>query len=238
MLPIGDDNTDRERWPLVTAVLVVANAVAFLYELSVLQGGEIHLQAFITRWGVVPLEYTAGEDLPPSIELPFWSTLVTSMFLHGGWGHLLGNMLYLWIFGDNVEDRLGRLAFVLFYLGTGIAAGAAQIAVDPESVVPLVGASGAISGILGAYIVMFPRKRVRVLLFYFITEVPAFVVIGLWALMQFVSGYGSVVYRAADGGGGVAYMAHVGGFAAGVVGALVLRAFWRPSETRRRRSRW
>jgi membrane associated rhomboid family serine protease len=178
----------------------------------------------VTTWGVVPKEYAAGTDLPPEAAGPYWITIFTSMFLHGGWMHLISNMLYLWVFGDNVEDRMGRVAFVLFYLATGAAGAIAQIMVDPSSGVPTVGASGAISGVLGAYIMMFPHKRVRVLAFYFIIEVPALIVIGLWAVTQLVSGYGSIAYRTAEtGGGGVAYMAHVGGFVAGVAGALIWR---------------
>ena len=153
------------------------------------------------------------------------------MFIHGGWGHLLGNMLYLWIFGDNVEDRLGRLRFLGFYLATGVAGALAQVAAAPGALVPTVGASGAISGVLGAYLVMFPRKRVRVLLFLFVLDVPALVVIGLWAFTQLASGVGSLA--APHPAGGVAYLAHVGGFAAGVAGALVARV-WTRSRLRAR----
>jgi rhomboid family protein len=225
MLPLGDDNSDRERWPVVTAVLIAVNVLAFLYELSLQSSGDVELATFIQRWSVVPREYHVGHDLPPTIGLPYFATLVTSMFLHGGWGHLLGNMLYLWIFGDNVEDRFGRVAFVGFYLAAGIVGSLGQILVDPGSNVPSLGASGAISGVLGAYIVMFPRKRVRVLLFYFVTDVPAFVVIGLWAVTQLVSGFGTLAARTTEtSGGGVAYMAHVGGFIAGVAGAGLWRA--------------
>lgn len=236
MLPLGDDNTDRRRWPIVTATFIAANLAAWIYELHVLSQGEVQLQAFVTQWGVVPLEYSVGSDLPPTVGAPYWSTMLTSMFLHGGWAHLLGNMLYLWIFGDNVEDRLGRVSFVVFYVLTGLAGGAAQILANPESTLPLVGASGAISGVLGAYVVMFPRKRVRVLLFYFVMDVPAFVVIGLWAATQFLNGYGSIVSRSAETGG-VAYLAHVGGFAAGAVAGLVARALFRPRATARA-ERW
>jgi membrane associated rhomboid family serine protease len=232
VFPLGDDNRDRERWPIVTTIFVVTNVLVFLYELNVLGQGERQLARLVSAWGVVPREYSAGADLPPEIGLPYWSTLVTSMFLHGGWGHLLGNMLYLWIFGDNVEDRLGRIPFVLFYLATGIVAALAQILVNPESRVPTVGASGAISGVLGAYLVMFPHKHVRVLLFLFVISVPAIVVIGLWAVTQFVNGYGSLGARTSETGG-VAYMAHIGGFLAGVVGALVWRAL-RGSPPQRR----
>jgi membrane associated rhomboid family serine protease len=231
MLPIGDDNRDRHRRPTVTIALIVANVLVFLYELSVGQAGA--LQAFVYQWGVVPREYALGADLPPLIGAPYWTTLFTSMFLHGGWGHLLGNMLYLWIFGDNVEDRAGRVPFLLLYLACGVVGGLAQIAADPSSMIPAVGASGAISGILGAYLVLFPHKRVHVLLFFFIVEVPAIVVIGLWALTQLVSGFGTVALT--EETGGVAYMAHVGGFLAGVMAGAVMRALTRTSSGRRGR---
>ena len=225
MLPIGDDNSDRLRWPVVTAILIGVNVVAFLYELSLGSHG-VSLARFVEQWGVVPLEYHLGGDLPPRIPLPWFTTLVTAMFLHGGWGHLGGNMLYLWIFGDNVEDRLGRVPFLLFYLAAGMLGSLVQILAAPESQVPVIGASGAISGVLGAYIVMFPRKRVRVLLFLFVFEVPALLVLGLWALTQVVSGTGTLGGGAEEGG--VAYLAHVGGFAAGVAGALLWRAIAPP----------
>jgi membrane associated rhomboid family serine protease len=156
------------------------------------------------------------------------------MFMHGGWGHLIGNMLYLWIFGDNVEDRFGRVPFILFYLAAGVAGAFAQILVDPSSTTPTLGASGAISGVLGAYIVMFPRKRVRVLLFYFVVDVPALLVIGLWALTQFASGFGSLGARTTETGG-VAYMAHVGGFLLGVAAAAIWRRGSRKSKVERRK---
>jgi membrane associated rhomboid family serine protease len=202
VIPLADDNSDRERWPVVTAILVALNVLVFLYETSL---GDRELARLIYAWGVVP------RALRPE-------TLVTSMFLHGGWGHLLGNMLYLWIFGDNVEDRFGRVSFVLFYVGAGVAGALAQILADPTSGVPTVGASGAIAGVLGAYIVMFPRKRVRVLLVFFVVDVPAVLVLGLWAAMQFMSGFGSLRGHM-EQAGGVAYMAHVGGFAVGALAA-------------------
>ena len=233
MIPLGDDNWDRQRWPVVTAGLVVVNVLVFLYELALTNsGGERALSSFIVSWGIIPREYAAGMDLAPTISLPYFSTLVTSMFLHGGWGHLLGNMLYLWVFGDNVEDRIGRIGYVAFYLTTGIVGAIAQILANPNSMVPTVGASGAISGVLGAYLVMFPHKRVRVLLFYFVTEVRAVFVIGMWAVTQFLSGAGSLAVGTSDGGG-VAYLAHVGGFIAGVVFALIVRARSAPEARKR-----
>jgi len=222
MLPLGDENHDRLRRPAVTTFLVAVNIIVFLYELTLDQDGSRSITRFVMSWGVVPREYALHTDLPPTIPLPFWTTILTSMFLHGGWMHLLGNMLYLWVFGDNVEDRFGRLGFLAFYLIAGTAGALAQIAVDPGSTLPSIGASGAISGVLGAYLVLFPHKRVRVLVFFFITEIPALFVIGLWAITQLVAGVGALGVRAEETGG-VAYMAHIGGFATGVIIALLFR---------------
>jgi membrane associated rhomboid family serine protease len=214
MFPIGDDPHPEGTSRLVTLTLIVVNVLAFFLEVS--RPSPDALQAFIQSWGVVPREYSAGRDLAPHIPLPFWSTLLTSMFLHGGWMHLGGNMLYLWIFGDNLEKAMGRVRFLLFYLVCGIAAGLAHIVFNARSNVPTVGASGAISGILGGYMLMFPRNRVRVLMRGGVTAVPAFVMLGLWILIQLVSSVGSVA-RTEETGGGVAFLAHVGGFVAGLV---------------------
>jgi membrane associated rhomboid family serine protease len=213
MIPIGDDNHRGGSAPLVTWALIALNAGAFLLELS--QGSAGALQSFVTAWGVVPREYSAGRDLAPHIPFPFWTTLITSTFLHGGWAHLIGNMAYLWIFGDNLERVMGHARYVLFYLVTGIAAGLAHIAFNASSTVPSVGASGAISGILGGYLLLFPRNRVRVLTGGGVAQVPAFVMLGIWILLQVVSGYGSLA--ATEQTAGVAYMAHIGGFVAGLV---------------------
>ena len=207
MLPIGDDELPGGGSRLVTLALVVANVLAFFLELS--RPSEGALQSFIQAWGVVPREYSAHTDLAPHIPLPFWSTLLTSMFLHGGWMHLGGNMLYLWIFGDNLEKVMGHLRFLIFYLVCGVAAGLTHIAFNAHSNMPTVGASGAISGILGGYMLMFPRNRVRVLTQRGVMAVPAFVMLGLWIL-------GSLGARTEETGG-VAFMAHVGGFVAGLV---------------------
>ena len=214
MFPIGDEN-QAGRTPLVTWALIGLNALAFFLELS--QGSERALQTFVTAWGVVPREYSTGQDLPPGIPLPFWSTLVTSMFLHGGWAHLGGNMLYLWIFGDNLERLMGHARYAVFYLVTGIAAGLAHIVFNSGSTIPSVGASGAISGILGGYMLLFPRNRVKVLTRGGVAHVPAFVMLGLWIVIQFLSGVGSMARTEQTEGGGVAYMAHIGGFVAGLV---------------------
>jgi membrane associated rhomboid family serine protease len=171
------------------------------------------LEAFVQAWGVVPREYAAARDLAPTIPLPFWSTLMTSMFLHGGWMHLGGNMLYLAIFGDNIERRLGSARFLAFYLLCGLAAAAGHILFALQSDVPTIGASGAISGVLGGYLVFFPRNRVRVLTSRGVVAMPAIVVLGFWILIQIVSQMGASF---APSGGGVAYMAHIAGFVAGI----------------------
>ena len=213
MLPIGDDEGSAHGARLVTIALIALNLLVFFLELG--QGSEGALQSFITAWGVVPREYSVGHDIPPTIPLPYWSTLITSMFLHGGWMHLGGNMLYLWIFGDNLEKVMGALRFALFYLLCGLAASLAHIAFGASSNVPAVGASGAISGVLGGYLLMFPQNRVRVLMRGGVSSVPAIVVLGFWIVIQFINGIGSLA--ATTETGGVAYMAHIGGFVAGLV---------------------
>ena len=218
MLPIGDDKYSGGPPALVTMGLIALNVLAFFLELG--QPSEGALSSFIQAWGVVPREYAAGRDLAPHIPLPFWSTLFTSMFLHGGWAHLGGNMLYLWIFGDNLEKAMGSLRFLVFYLACGIGAGLAHVFFNSGSDVPTVGASGAISGILGGYLMLFPRNRVRVLTRSGVMAVPAAYMLGVWILIQLVSSVGSIAQTAQ--GGGVAYLAHVGGF---VVGLVLVRFF-------------
>jgi membrane associated rhomboid family serine protease len=213
MLPLGDDNSDRRTIPFVTYALIAINVLVFVL-LELPQGQ--NLDAFLTRWGTIPAQIVAGNGL---------LTLITSMFLHGGWLHLGSNMLFLWIFGDNVEDAFGHVMYLVFYFVCGIVANLAQALAAPTATVPGVGASGAIAGVMGAYIVMFGANRVRVLLGRTITTVPSYVMIGLWIVLQFVSGFGSV----GDTGGGVAYWAHIGGFVAGVVLAFLLRGFARPA---------
>ena len=213
MFPIGDDSVRGGPAPLVTVSLVVLNVLAFFLELSQPSSGA--LQSFIQAWGVVPREYALARDIPPTIPLPFWSTLITSMFLHGGWLHLGGNMLYLWIFGDNLEKTMGHARFLVFYLACGVAAGLAHIFFSGASNVPSIGASGAISGVLGGYLVLFPRNRVRVLTRAGIVAMPAIVVLGFWIVIQLISGIGSLAVRTETGG--VAYMAHIGGFVAGLI---------------------
>jgi membrane associated rhomboid family serine protease len=202
MFPIGDDNSGRRSFPLVTYALIALNVLFFFVELS---GGE----AFIVQWAFVPSRFMAN----PAAD---FITLFTSMFMHGGWVHLGGNMLYLWIFGDNVEDRFGPGKFLVFYLLCGLGATFAQLAFSLGSSIPNLGASGAIAGVLGAYLVMFPQGRVHVLMGRGIIPMPALIVVGLWFVLQFFSGIDSITSTAADTGG-VAYMAHVGGFIAGFV---------------------
>ncbi|HET7746806.1 MAG TPA: rhomboid family intramembrane serine protease [Vicinamibacteria bacterium] len=223
MLPIGDERVEGGGAPLVTWALVGLNVLAFFLELN--QPTPDALQAFVQAWGVVPREYSAGQDLAPHIPLPFWTTLFTSMFLHGGWAHLGGNMLYLWIFGDNLEHRMGAVKFLVFYLLCGLAAGLAHIAFNSSSNVPTVGASGAISGVLGGYLLLFPKNRVRVLTRGGIAHVPAVFVLGFWIVIQLVNSFGAMARTSETGGGGVAYLAHVGGFVAGLV---LVKLFARP----------
>ena len=225
MLPIGDDEGQAQGARVVTIALIALNVLAFFVQLG--QGSEGALQAFVTSWGVVPREYSVGHDIPPTIPLPYWSTLITSMFLHGGWMHLGGNMLYLWIFGDNLERVMGSAKYIVFYLLCGIAAGLAHILFAAGSTVPTIGASGAISGVLGGYLLMFPRNRVRILTRGGVASVPALVVLGMWLVIQLVSQLGSITQSAE--GGGVAYMAHIGGFVAGM--ALVKLFATRPLAT-------
>ena len=226
MFPIGDDDVHGGGLtPLVTWGLILLNVLAWMLELG--QGSERALQSFVEAWGVVPREYTTGTDLPPAIPAPVWTTVITSMFLHGGWMHLGGNMLYLWIFGDNLEKVMGHLRFLAFYLICGVAAAVAHIMFNANSMIPTVGASGAISGVLGGYLLLFPRNRVRVLTRGGVAHVPALVVLGFWILIQFINGMGSVVNTPETGG--VAYMAHIGGFVAGLVLVKLFAAGSRPA---------
>src|SRR5207237_2375182 len=186
MLPIGDERVEGAPPTVVTYGLILLNVLVFLFELN--QPSRGALQSFIQAYGVVPREYLAARDLPPTIPLPFWATLFTSMFIHGGWMHLGGNMLYLWIFGDNIEDRLGHFKYVIFYLLCGLIATMTHAVMNAESRLPSIGASGAIAGVLGASLLLFPRAQVTTLIpiFVFITirEIPAVLVLGLWFVLQ------------------------------------------------------
>ena len=209
MIPLRDVIPSRTT-PYVTITIIVLNAMAWLFELSLPQDD---LNQFLTGFGVVPGAFA-------------WPTLVTSMFLHGSWSHVIGNMWYLWIFGDNVEDRVGHGRFLVFYLLCGIAAALGQIAMDPSSTLPTIGASGAIAGMMGAYFVLYPRSRVLTLIpiifFIQIVELPAIVLLGVWFLMQLLNA-GAIAATASTQGGGVAFAAHVVGFVAGVIGIFIFR---------------
>jgi membrane associated rhomboid family serine protease len=210
MFPLGDDNSQRRSLPIVTLTLIALNVLVFLVELN---AG----QAFIQQWAFVPRRFAAD----PAEQV---FTIFTGMFMHGGWLHLFGNMLYLWIFGDNVEDEFGSFKFLVFYLLCGVAATMAQFYISTRSNVPNVGASGAIAGVLGAYLLMFPNARVRVLVYNQIVALPALIVLGLWIALQVFSSVGSIgsTSQTAEQGG-VAYMAHVGGFVAGLALTFLFR---------------
>lgn len=242
MIPIHDDNPTTTR-PVVTIGLIAVNALVFLWQLTLTPSQQ---EMAIYAFGMIPAVLLQGVTLPPEIAgTPPVLTVVTSMFMHGGWMHLLGNMLYLWIFGNNVEDACGHGRFLVFYLACGVAAALAQAFQDPSSTLPMVGASGAIGGVLGAYLLLHPHARVLVLIpifFYMhVARIPALLVLGLWFVIQFVS------YAATPAGeGGVAYWAHIGGFIAGAVLILFIRRRGiplfegrsRPMPPPRRRGPW
>lgn len=208
VFPVGTDESEHRTIPFVTYFLILANVAVFLAELNL---GD----AFVSQWAFTPAKFFSS----PASYLP---TLLTSMFLHGGWLHLIGNMAYLWSFGDNVEDNFGHLPFLVFYILAGILAMLAQAAFALHSAVPNLGASGAIAGILGAYILMFPRGTVKIFTNAGIVRLPAIIAIGGWIALQFVSVAGEFAKTAGDAGG-VAYMAHIGGFFAGMALALLFR---------------
>ena len=221
-MPLRDANPTR-RTPYVTLAIVIACVVAFAWELGLmLSGSQNALDDLLAMWGVVPADLTAAWSHGDYLSRES-ATLVTSQFLHGGWLHLGGNMLYLWVFGNNVEDRFGRARFLVFYLLGGVVAGLSQVAIDPGPSVPTIGASGAIAATLGAYLVLFPRARVTTLVFlgffYQLIDIPAIVVLGFWFVLQLVDGLTSL--GPVQSGGGVAFFAHIGGF---VAGALVAKA--------------
>ena len=202
MIPLVDATRRPRHFPITTFLIILANAVMFLAELS--KG-----DPFIVQWSLIPAHIAAGRDL---------ITIFTSMFMHAGWVHILGNMLFFWVFAPQLEDVMGPIRFLVFYLLAGIAATIAQVYVDPSSVVPNLGASGAIAGVMGAFLVTFPKDRIRTILFLGIfvdiTVMPALILVGIWFLMQLVSEVGAV---SQVGIGGVAYMAHIGGFIFGLI---------------------
>jgi membrane associated rhomboid family serine protease len=216
LLPIGDDDSGVRRPHVVVVLLILANVAAFIYELTL---NDFELTRFINAYGAVPAEITGFEDFPPLIDFPVALTLFTSMFLHAGFLHLGGNMLFLWIFGDNIEDVMGHARFLLFYLLCGVAGGLAQVLLDRDSMVPIIGASGAISGVMGAYLVLFPRGMIRVatllIIIPLIFRLPAIIVIGFWFVIQAMSGYASLGMAQVESG--TAFLAHIGGFIAGAV---------------------
>ena len=224
MFPISDDNSDRTITPIVNYLFIGINILVFV----ALQGIGSN-DAFSYAYSLVPQEITTGVDITGvqvvrdalgnvgqvqhyETPLPVYFNFLSSMFMHGGIMHIFGNMLFLWVFGDNLENMLGHIRFAAFYIVCGIAAAFAQIVMDSGSIIPMLGASGAISGVLGGYLLLFPTRRVRALIFSFLTEVPAFIALGLWIGFQIVQGYFSPA-----GAGGVAYAAHIGGFVAGLV---------------------
>jgi len=208
MLPLRDVIPSRTT-PYITVTIIIINAVAWFFELALPRNV---LDAFVQAYGVVPAEFSAP-------------TLITSMFLHGGWSHVVGNMWYLWIFGDNVEDRMGHTRFAIFYLLCGIVAAFGQIAINPQTMLPTIGASGAIAGVMGAYFVLYPRSRVLTVVppfIFHVFEMPAIVLLGLWFLMQLFSA-GAIAATANSQGGGVAFAAHVAGFLTGMGGIFFFR---------------
>jgi membrane associated rhomboid family serine protease len=235
VIPLRDANPTRRR-PVVTITLIAVCVAIFAYELLVQSSaGDAALERLVRQYGLVPHDLTAalGGDARADVAGQVGS-IFSSMFLHGGWIHLIGNMLYLWIFGNNIEDRLGRLAFLGFYLVGGIAAAAAQVFVDPVSEIPVIGASGAISAVLGAYLVLYPRARVLSLVFlgffYQLLHVPAVIVLGLWFGLQLIDGLASLGVTSSNGG--VAIFEHIGGFVAGVVVGLLIRTVGSPPPAR------
>ena len=244
MFPISDDNPRRHLTPLVNYSMIAACVLVFLWQVTLDQRGE---ELALYRLGMIPARLLEGKELQPQfVVVPAWATIFTSMFMHGGWLHLGGNMLYLWIFGDNIEDSMGHGRYLVFYLLCGAAAALTQGLVDPTSTIPMVGASGAISGVLGAYMLLHPGATVRVLIFlgFFVTvaHIPALIVLGVWFALQLVSGLATPVDQP-----GVAFWAHIGGFVAGL--ALVTffkrrdvpmleRPRHRPFQLERRRGPW
>lgn len=215
LLPLHDDNPLKNiRFQHVTVGVIAACVAVFGYQLSLGDRGD---QAFIFGFGAIPAVVFGRVALPDELALiPGWLTLVTSMFLHGGFMHLAGNMLFLWVLGDNVEDALGHKRFAVFYLLTGVAAGLAHSLTEPASQVPMIGASGAISGVIGAYLMLHPKARIKTLVGYFIVSLPAWVVLGFWIGFQFFSASMAT-------GGGVAWWAHIGGFIAGIILIVPMR---------------
>ena len=231
MIPLADE-IPRRRAPVITVALLALNVVVFLYELAL--GADA--QGLLMSLGAVPAAIASPVENPLA-----FLTLFTSMFLHGGWTHLIGNMLYLWIFGDNVEDALGHIGYLVFYLFAGVAAGLAQVAMAPSSLVPAIGASGAIAGVLAVYLVLYPSAPVRALVpglfFARVARVPAAAVLGMWFIIQLFNGFLSLGVSTMTTGG-VAWFAHIGGFVVGLVVGFIARGRRRPSTYSGRTRYW
>lgn len=226
MIPYSDPSEPDHVFPVVNLGIIIVNFVVFFYELSLGAQGQDVLNRFILHFGLVPCEYTSHCGMPAGTPSPVFATLFSSMFMHAGWLHILGNMLYLFVFGDNVENSMGHVRYLIFYLVCGLGANALEILTAAASHAPGLGASGAIAGILGAYFVLYPGSRVATLipLFFILipTRLPAWILIGFWFVLQFFNGVVSLGGRTSDAGG-VAYWAHVGGFATGVVLIFLFR---------------
>ncbi|MFQ5455543.1 MAG: rhomboid family intramembrane serine protease [Nitrospirota bacterium] len=219
MIPIKDDNPTKT-FPFFTILIIAINILVFFYQLSL---GRLGTERFVYTYGLIPIELFRGVDIADGVHIPVVTTIFTSMFLHGGLFHLAGNMLYLWIFGNNIEDILGHIRFLVFYLLCGLIASFSHALTSSYSVLPMIGASGAVSGVLGAYIIRFPTSRILTIvpffLFIHIIRIPAVIVLGLWFIMQFLNAASSL----ADSSGGVAWFAHVGGFLSGIVLVILFK---------------
>lgn len=234
MIPVLD-SVKAKRTPYVNVAIIVANLLVFIYELSL---NTVDLNSFFIDHGIIPAQLNAWANNPSGLSEPL--TVITAAFIHGGWLHLGGNMIFLWVFGDNIEDALGHVGYGIFYVVCAAGAAAVQVAFDTSSLVPVIGASGAIAGVLGAYLVLYPRATIAVLLpfFFFIPfPLPAFVLIIFWFVMQLLSGIASI--GTSEVSEGVAFWAHVGGFATGFAIMMALRSFVtrRPYTERRRSTR-
>lgn len=238
MIPLSDPDLVTRRRPIINTVLILASVLVFIYELTL---GDLERGIFFYKLGFIPDELTGGINLTGTLlgrrihdvtsPIPNWLTVITSMFIHGDWLHILGNMLYLWVFGDNIEDRFGHLRHLIFYLASGTVAALVQTLANSSSTVPNIGASGAIAGVLGAYFVLFPYSRIRTMvIFFFISfvRIPAVLLLGFWFFLQFIraSAIGTLVQSE-----GIAYWAHVGGFAFGMAVALFYRLLTRRKFT-------
>jgi rhomboid family protein len=228
MIPISDRNPTRNL-PVMNLTLIGANVVVFLFELTL---NTRQLDRFIFTWGVVPDNVLLALAHPLQVPLTVWATLITSQFIHAGWLHIIGNMIFLWVFGDNVEDILGSFAYLIFYLVSGVAAGIAQALVTGPSNIPSIGASGAIAGVLGAYLLLYPLTKVTIIIpiffFFWGIDLPALLVIGWWFVQQLFYGLGALTMTAASG---IAFWAHIGGFVTGML--LILPFLGRPRSRRR-----